>query len=436
MHRGSRFVSAVLLCGGAVSVHAQSVPVVDLPAASAKSAETFGAIINVRELPQGKVLVSDGKNYVVKLLSATLATERVVLDSAKEAANTYGNFPLPVIAYTGDSTLFVSPRGVLLIDPGGNVTRVIALPQPNFWAQLRRAVYADDKGRLAFMAASPVTRLPAAGVVPIVSDSAPVLRVDFAARTTDTVAWVARPYTRVDTWNPRVSGELTFWLPNPLQAVDDWTVLSDGSIAMVRGHDYRVDWLRSNGTKESSPKLPFDWKQMTDADKVSLIDSVQAQWVNAARANSLLIGLEHSPTPWPRAALSGSTDPAAPTHPSFDTTKAVPTLILNNARVLARLPDRPRPDDVYDYYAPIRTGGALADLDNRLWILPTLSKQSKAGELVYDVVSSQGKMLERVRVPLGRYVVGFGRGGAVYMAVGSLSGGGFTLEVTRLPMGK
>lgn len=436
MRRGARWVTAFLLCGGAGSARAQNVPVVDLPAASAKSAETFGAIINVRELPQGKVLVSDGRNYLVKLLSATLATERVVLDSSKEAANTYGNFPLPLIAYTGDSTLFASSRGMLVIDPGGNVARVAALPQPKFFGQLRRAVYADDKGRLVFMAASPVTRLPAAGVVPTVSDSAPLLRVDFAARTTDTVAWVARPYARIDSWNPRSGSELTFWLPNPLQAVDEWTVLSDGSIAMVRGHDYRVDWLRSNGTKESSPKLPFDWKQMTEADKASLIDSVQARWIAAARNNSLLIGPEHPPTPWPRAALSGSTDPAAPTHPSFDTTKAVPTLILNNASVLARMPDRPRPDDVYDYYAPIRSGAALADMDNRLWILPTLSKQSKAGELVYDVVSSQGKVLERVRVPLGRYVVGFGRGGAIYMGVGSLSGGGFTLEVTRLPMGK
>jgi hypothetical protein len=100
--------------------------------------------------------------------------------------------------------------------------------------------------------------------------------------------------------------------------------------------------------------------------------------------------------------------------------------------VLAKMPERPKPDDVNDYYAPIRSGAALADLDDRLWILPTLSKQSKAGELVYDVVSREGTLLERVRVPAGRYIVGFGRGGVVYMAVGNLTSG-FTLERTKLP---
>jgi hypothetical protein len=167
---------------------------------------------------------------------------------------------------------------------------------------------------------------------------------------------------------------------------------------------------------------------MTEVEKTRLIDTVEAHRLAAARNNSLLIGPEHPPTPWPRAVLSGSADPDAPTHPSFDTTTAVATRILNNARVLIRMPERPKLDDVEDYYAPIRSGSALADMDNRLWILPSLSKQSKAGELVYDVVSSKGDLLERVRVPLGRYIVGFGRNGVVYMAVGGISSGGFTLE--------
>jgi hypothetical protein len=432
----SRWMSAILFGAARASTPAQSIPVIDLPPASAKSAETFGAIINIRELPQGRVLVSDGKNFLVKLLTATLATERIVLDSSRTAANTYGNFPMPLVSYIGDSTLFNSSRGLFVIGPGGNVARAAALPQPKFWGQIRRAVYADDKGRVVFMAASPVTRTPTVGVVPTVSDSAPLLRIDFAARTTDTIAWVGRPYVRVDAWQPPPPGrgaELSFWLPDPLKALDDWTILSDGSIAIVRGHDYRVDWLRSDGTRVSSSKLPFDWKQMTQIEKTRLIDTVEAQRVAAAQNNALLMGPEHPPTPWPRGVLSGSTDPNAPTRPTFDTTKAIDTRIQNNARVLARMPDRPKDDDVNDYYPPIRVGSALADVDDRLWILPTLSRQSKAGELVYDVVSSKGALLERVRVPLGRYIVGFGRNGVVYLAVGGLSTGGFTLERTKLP---
>lgn len=421
---------------GALSLSAQNIPVVDLPAASVKSAESFGAIVNVRELPSGKLLVDDGQHRLVKLLTPTLATERVVLDSSLEAANTYGNFPLALAPYLGDSTLFPSPNkahGVFVIDPTGNVARTIAMPRVSDAALLRR-YGADDKGRVVFMAMNPVTRPPVTGVPPTLTDSAPILRADLVARTTDTIAWVARPYARVDVWTPR-STQLSYWVADPLKSVDEWAMLSDGSLAFARGHDYRIDWLRSDGTKSSTAKLPFDWKQMSDADKLALIDTVQAQFVAAARNNALLSRAEHSPTPWSREALSGSSDVNAPRHPSFDTTKAVHTEALLNGPVLARLPDRPNPDQVYDYYAPMRAGAALADLSNRLWLLPTLSEQSKAGELLYDVVNTKGDLVERVRVPLGRYIVGFGRDGVVYMASGALSSG-FTIERSKLPAGK
>src|SRR5438046_904516 len=63
---------------------------------------------------------------------------------------------------------------------------------------------------------------------------------------------------------------------NPLPVVDEWAVLSDGSIALVRGRDYHVDWVRPNGTRESSPKIPFEWQRLTDEDKIAFIDSVKA----------------------------------------------------------------------------------------------------------------------------------------------------------------
>jgi hypothetical protein len=429
-------VTLSFCASGASGGQAPAIPVVTLPDAAARSTDHFGAIINVRELPGGKLLVDDGKNRQVKMLTATLATERVVLDSSLEAANTYGNFPLPLTAYLGDSTLYPSvnkARGVFVIDPSGNVARTLAMPRVSDVALMRR-VGVDDKGRVLFMAMNPVTRPPATGVPPTLADSAPLLRADFLARTTDTIAWVARPYARVEVWTPR-SSELSYWVADPLRSIDEWAVLTDGSLALVRGHDYHIDWLRSDGTKSATPKLPFDWKQMSDADKLALIDTVQAQWIAAAGNNSLLSRAEHSPTPWSRQAMSGSSDVNAPRHPSFDTTKAVRTEALLNGALLARMPDRPSPDQVYDYYAPMRAGAALADMANRLWLLPTISKQSKAGELVYDVVSSKGELLERVRVPLGRYIVGFGRDGVVYMATGGLSSG-FTIERSKLPTGK
>jgi hypothetical protein len=51
---------------------------------------------------------------------------------------------------------------------------------------------------------------------------------------------------------------------------------------------------------------------------------------------------------------------------------------------------------------------------------------------VYDVVNGKGEMIKRVRVPLGRRIVGFGRGGVVYMTSGDIKTG-YILERSVLP---
>ena len=90
------------------------------------------------------------------------------------------------------------------------------------------------------------------------------------------------------------------------------------------------------------------------------------------------------------------------------------------------------PDKLPDFYPPVRIGTNIADLDGNLWILPTTSKYSAHGELVYDVVNTTGVLVERVRVPLGRIIVGFAKGGVVYMTSGDKASG-FILERSKLP---
>jgi non-ribosomal peptide synthetase component F len=70
-----------------------------------------------------------------------------------------------------------------------------------------------------------------------------------------------------------------------LPVVDDWVVTSTGEIALLRGRDYHIDWMSPDGTHRSSPKVAFDWKRMTDEQKVALIDSVKAIRDRAAAAN-------------------------------------------------------------------------------------------------------------------------------------------------------
>ena len=210
------------------------------------------------------------------------------------------------------------------------------------------------------------------------------------------------------------------WQPDPLREIDEWTVLADGSLAIVRGHDYHVDFVRPDGTKHAGPKLPFDWRRVSDEEKSVLIDPAAAQRVSAARNNRLIAGVERAAPPW---KITG----AFP-----DTTDALPTENIGRFRFLVLPSPRPSVEHVFDYYPPVRAGSVLADRDNRLWILPNTSKQSKAGELVYDVLNNQGVLIKRVRLPIGRYIVGFGRNGVVYLATGSIANG-FTVERTQLP---
>ena len=67
-----------------------------------------------------------------------------------------------------------------------------------------------------------------------------------------------------------------------------------------------------------------------------------------------------------------------------------------------------------DYYPPIRPGSVKADRDGNLWIIPTTSVLAGDG-LVYDVINREGKLVERVRIPAGRTIVAFGRGGLIYL---------------------
>ena len=46
--------------------------------------------------------------------------------------------------------------------------------------------------------------------------------------------------------------------------------LPDGSVAILRGSDYNIEWINADGTRVSTPKMPFDWKRLSDDDKAAI----------------------------------------------------------------------------------------------------------------------------------------------------------------------
>jgi hypothetical protein len=432
--RSAVIAVGVLVLSGRLPAQA-SIPIVELPSAKDASVERFGTILDVRELPDGSVLVDDAARKQIKLLGPGLAFVRTVFDTVRGEPNFYGPRIMPLIPYLADSTLFptISLRSLSMLDQHGNVARALTTPVPLDVAYMRRGG-ADDRGRIIYAGEGAVLSNEVAKP-PVVSDSEPLVRIDLAARTNDTIAFISRPLWGEDAVSVRVPGMIgRYFNPDPLKTIDEWTVLSGGTLAIVRGHDYKVDFIRSDGSKYSSAKLPFDWRALSDADKQKMIDSAMTLRRIAARNNTLVNGVEKM-TPWKGTARQQEAGPGTERYPRIDSTNTIISKGNGGGDLYVLNQPARKIEEVFDYYPPVRDHAALADMDDHLWILPTTSKQSKAGELVYDVVNVKGELFERVRLPLGRYIVGFGRNGIVYLAYGSTTNG-FVLERSRLPAAK
>ncbi len=411
----------------------QGIPVITLPDALAKTTQTLGAVLAVRQAPDGKVLVDDAARRQLTLFDSTLTSATVVLDSASGASNSYGRYATTLVPYVGDSSLFAdfNSRTMLVLDAHGQVARSLALPNPqNVGLIGRDASATDGRGRLIYHGNRSVSK-QAYLVEPVYGDSLPMLRADFDLRRVDTIGRIARPLAKISATTPDGKTIIHEWVANPLATVDDWAVLADGSLAIVRGQDYHIDWIRQDGTSSSTPKLPFDWKRLTDADKQRIYDSTRtalhAGMVDGSLRPEGISSLPTNPadfTPSPNAggrAGGGGGGANCGLLCGIDLKTLIPK--PNDVMPMDQLPD---------YFPPIRLGTTMADRDNNLWILPTTSKQSQHGELVYDVVNAKGELFERVRVPLGRLIVGFGKGGVVYMTSGDKTTG-FYLERSAIP---
>lgn len=426
------------IAAGAVVVSASAlvqpvVPVIDLPAPSARTATAFGGVLGIREVSGGRVLINDAGHKRLLLYDTTLARAVVVYDSIEGAANSYGSFGVPLIPYIGDSSLMADvvggPSALLVLDGNGKLARSLALTAPEAGSFMTDMPGVDSRGRLVYVVSGRV-RMPPPGTVgaqDVFVDSNPLMRMDLDARRIDTLGRIAKSkgeYAKIDRREERKI--VRTLIENPLPAMDAWAVFDDGTVGIVRGHDYHIDLLRPDGTMQSSGKLPFDWKRLTDADKQQLIDSANAAH---AKQNAFATRERNAPPPPPPPPVDASSGGVARTGGGAGVTRSAYDA-SGNLWVPLTIETVPA-SEIPDYWPAIRKGAVMADRDNHLWILPTTSAQSRAGELVYDVVNTKGELFERVRMPQGRSVAGFGSGGVVYLQYGDKQRG-FVIERTRL----
>jgi hypothetical protein len=377
------------------------------------------SIAALRSTASGQVVIHDPAGQQVVLLDSTLTLRRVIADQTGSAQALYMMGGTAILAYRGDSTLLLNARSlsVAVLDQDGNVGRTMAPPRPSDFDRLFGGPAGipgfDPRGRLIYRAAGLTTkeriRLGKLGP-PAPRESTAVVRFDFASRRLDTAAFV-RTYTqRIVPQSTKQGNTSMIWMTqilNPMPLVDEWAVLSDGTLAVVRGQDYHVDFFDAAGDRASGPKIPFAWRRMSDTDKVALIDSSKA-----LRARLIADGI----------AVGHAVAPASGTEPLTSTSLQVKTGSASaaSASPSASDPDEPppqyvEPEELPDYQPVFENGGVRADADGRLWVR-TIPPRPLAGGAIYDVIDRKGLLIDHVQVPRNSAIAGFGPAGAVYLA--------------------
>jgi hypothetical protein len=79
------------------------------------------------------------------------------------------------------------------------------------------------------------------------------------------------------------------------------------------------------------------------------------------------------------------------------------------------------PSDIPDYRPPFATGAVRADAEGNLWIR-TIPAKPVPGGPVYDIVNHAGELADRLQLPPGYTVVGFGKGKVVYVSMRDAKG--------------
>ncbi|MDB4874882.1 MAG: hypothetical protein JWM41_1328 [Gemmatimonadetes bacterium] len=405
-------LSLALLAATAPLGAQQALPIRLIATPDAASKQTLGLVAAVRQLPNGSVLVNDAAKRQLLMFDRSLATATVIADSTSGGANSYGPAAGAIIGYAADSTLFVDPRdlSMFVIDPAGNIARVAAVPRSQDAGMLGSNTVGspafDGKGRLVYRAGlgfrmPPMTaKGPAAA--PEFPDSSAIVRVDLVSRKLDTAGFykIAKQKMTMTQNEGRMS--ITTEI-NPMPIVDEWAVLANGSIAVVRGRDYHVDLITADGNVAAAAKMPFEWQRLTDEDKVAVIDSAKAA-MERARTAAQNGGGAPGEAGARSVVMNFSMGGDGPARSTTMSAGALPPLSFIS------------PSELPDYRPAFTLGAAKADLDGNLWLRTTFTRAGAvAAGPIYDVIDSKGELVDRVQVPAGRTIVGFGKGGVVYM---------------------
>lgn len=370
----------------------------------------LGAVSLVRPLSGGGVIVNDVRRRQLVLFDSSLSRVKVIADTSPTSEIRYTSGMAGLLSYRGDSSLFIDMQALaaLVLDANGKVARVTALPS-------NRDAYAmvggpfgnpgfDPDGRLVFrgsmMRVQPANRATG-GVAPPSAplvDSAPVIRLDRSSGSRETLAYVTIPKQSTSFIRDNL-GKTTgaVILVNPFPVVDDWALMPDGRVAIVRGADFHVEWLELDGRWVSTTKVPYTWERLDDDTKAQVRDSVGL--LLASEREKAMKALEADP----KANLPGVIRMTTTVVEGMRTTEQ--TLIATTTVVETK--------QLADYRPAFRMGAVRSDAEGNLWVRTTAPTDRGA---IHYVINAKGQLIDRVQLPYGRVIAGFAAG-VVFMGV-------------------
>lgn len=385
---GRKFVEAVgcwVLFASNVAAQA-AVPLGTLAKPDATTTQPFGAIESVRALNKGDVLVNDPKKRQLVVLDSTFTPQRLVMDSASENGKPYYSSRQNSLSpYLADSTLYLDTRQekLLVIDPNGVIVHPFDKPMSGPALLTMFPPRGFDAAGNAYTTSVPRVNFPGTNMIGGGVDRQ-IMRAVFSAQKYEELARLHTSFNGGSRSALNGKGEpYTRAIVNPMAPVDEWTVLSDGTVVVLRAKDYSVEMINAGNKQRLSRKIPYEKRRVSDIEKRRLIDSALA----VPDANA--------------AGRDRSTNTSASTN------------------------------DMEDFYPPFRQGQPVVDLDANVWIATYALSPVDTRETMYDVVNNQALLVRRVRVPAGRIIVGFGRNGVVYVKY-KTDTGAWMLERTHL----
>jgi hypothetical protein len=362
-------------------------PVREINLRIAQSADSFGLVVAAVQ-SNGAVTVVDHRRRRIIRMDPTLAESVNLFDAAMPAPLTYPTVP-PVLFLGQGDTVYMTDlpnRGVRVIAPSGEVRR-LRFEDGEMLSRITSSAAGAQFGTRGdmFYAATLVRRRPGDfSAEP--RDSLYLVHVNFAARRTDTLGFLATKRQVVYVPGDSVVGgsrQQTAYF-EPFWVGDAIAMNSRGELAVIRVKDFHVDWLLADGTWKRSPPVQWAWKRYTDAEKKEIFDERTAFYESGN-----VLALQREGTPRPRVLMRS-----------------------------AAIPDTEPP------FAPM---SAIADQNGLIWLELTPRRSPiPTGKVTYGAIDSSGQIVDRISLPADRRIIGFSKTGYVYAA------GGGRIEVYRL----